>query len=153
MIQSSVIGASFPSLTAASASLDAAASRTIIRRTTALLLLLMGPPCAVLGVGAHPMLAWWLGKEIADSTAALLQILVAGAFISSFAGVAVAVLQASGRPEVVTRLRARLAVPFFLLQCWAVARWGVVGAAWGALARSTIETAAMIAAAHSAGRT
>jgi O-antigen/teichoic acid export membrane protein len=152
VIQSSVIGASFPSLAAASEPLDAAARRTIIRRTTVLLLLLMGPPCAVLVLAAHPMLAWWLGKEMADSTAALLQILAAGAFISSFAGVAVAVLQASGRPEVVTRLRARLAVPFFLLQCWAVARWGVVGAAWGALARSTIETAAMIAAAHSASR-
>jgi O-antigen/teichoic acid export membrane protein len=148
VIPSSVIGASFPSLAAASESHDAAARRTIIRRTIAILLLLMGLPCAVLILAAHPMLAWWLGAEMADATAALLQLLVAGAFVSSFAGVAVAMLQASGKPEIVTRLRVWLAAPFLLVQCWAVARWGVEGAAWGAFARSTIETVATTVAAN-----
>ena len=111
------------------------------------LLLLMGPPCFVLIVGAHLMLAWWLGPEMADAAATALKLLVAGAFVSSFAGIAVAALQASGKPEIVTRLRVWFAAPLFLMQCWAVAGWGLEGAAWGVFARSAIETTTMIAAA------
>ena len=147
-IPSSVIGASFPSLAAATTSRDATAQRSITRRTASLLLLLMGPPCAVLVLAAHPILAWWLGEQMADAAATPLQLLVVGAFVSSFAGIAVATLQASGKPETVTRLRLWFAAPFFLVQCWAIAKWGIDGAAWGVLARSTIETAIMIVAAR-----
>ncbi len=152
VIPSSAIGASFPSLAAATASRDARARRAITRRTALHLLLLMGPPCAVLVLAAHPILAWWLGGQMAAAAATPLQLLVVAAFLSSFAGIAVATLQASGTPETVTRLRLWLAAPFFLLQCWAVWKWGMVGAGWGVLARSTIETAAMIAAARRATR-
>ena len=152
VIPSSVIGASFPSLAAATTSRDAASQRSITRRTTSLLLLLMGPPCAVLVLAAHPILAWWLGEQMADAAATPLQLLVVGAFVSSFAGIAVAELQASGKPEVVTRLRLWPAAPFFLVQCWAVAKWGINGAAWGVLARSTIETVIMIVAARLAAK-
>ncbi len=148
VIPSSVIGASFPSLVAATASRDTAAQRSINRRMTSFLGLLMGPPCALLVLAAHPILGWWLGEQMADAAATPLQLLVTGAFVSSFAGTAIARLQASGRPEIVTRLRAWLAAPFFLVQCWAVARWGLDGAAWGALARATIETATMTVAAR-----
>ncbi len=150
VIPSSVIGASFPSLAAATASRDAAAQHAIIRRTASYLLLLMGPPCAVLALAAHPILAWWLGEQMATAAATALQLLAVAAFVSSFAGIAVATLQASGKPEIVTRLRSWFAAPFFLFQCWAVARWGIDGAAWGVLARSTIETAMMIVAARPA---
>jgi O-antigen/teichoic acid export membrane protein len=152
VIPSSVIGASFPSLSAAAASGDAAATRAIRHRMISFLLLLMGPPCAVLVVAAQPMLGWWLGEPMADAASTPLQLLVAGAFVSSFAGIAVASLQASGKPEIVTRLRVWLAAPFFLVQWWAIARWHIDGAAWGALARSAIETAAMIVAAWMASR-
>ncbi len=152
VIPSSVIGASFPSLAAATASRDAAAQRAIKRRMTSFLVLLMGPPCTVLVLAAHPILAWWLGGQMADAAATPLRFLVAGAFVSSFAGIAVAELQAFGKPEIVTRLRVWLAAPLFLLQCWAVARWGLDGAAWGVFARSTIETATTIAAARLAAK-
>lgn len=151
VIPSSVIGASFPSLAAAMASRDAESGRAINRRMAWLLLLLMGPPCMVLVAAARPMLAWWLGGPMADAAATPLQLLVAGAFVSSFAGIAVAALQASGRPEIVTRLRVWLAAPLFLVQCWAVATWGIDGAAWGVLARSAIETATLTVAAKLVG--
>jgi O-antigen/teichoic acid export membrane protein len=148
VIPSSVIGASFPALAAATTSRDEAAQRSITRRTASFLLLLMGPPCAVLVLAAHPILEWWLGEEMAAAAATPLQLLVVGAFVSSFAGIAVATLQASGKPEVVTRLRLWFAAPFFLVQLWTVATWGIVGAAWGVLVRSTVETAIMIVAAR-----
>jgi O-antigen/teichoic acid export membrane protein len=81
-----------------------------------------------------------------------LRLLVVGAFVSSFAGIAVAALQASGKPETVTRLRLWFAAPFFLVQCWAVAKCGIDGAAWGVLARSTVETAIIIVAARLAAK-
>ena len=148
VIPSSVIGASFPSLTAATASRDAEAGRAITRRMTLFLLLLMGPPCAVLVIAAHPILAWWLGEQMADAAATALQLLVAGAFVSSFAGIAVAALQASGKPETVTRLRMWFAAPFFLMQCWA-SQSGASTAPPGACSLAPmIETATMTAAAR-----
>jgi O-antigen/teichoic acid export membrane protein len=152
VIPGSVIGASFPSLTAAMASRDAEAERAVNRRMAWLLLVLMGPPCAILVVAARPLLAWWLGGEMAEAAATPLQLLAAAAFVSSFAGIAVAALQASGTPEIVTWLRLWCAAPFFLLQWWAIARWGMVGAAWGVLARSTIETALVTVAARLAAQ-
>lgn len=153
VIPSSVIGASFPSLAAAIASRDTIAVRAARRRMTTLLLLLMGPPCAILVVAAHPILAWWLGAAMANAAAAPLRLLAAGAFVASFAGIAIASLQAAGRPEIVTRLRLWLAAPLFLAQWWAVTNWGITGAAWGALARYAIETASMTTAARIVART
>lgn len=148
VIPSSVIGASFPPLAAAMAARDNIAERAAIRRMSTLLLLLMGPPCAILIVAAHPILAWWLGAPMADAAATPLRLLAAGAFVASFAGIAIASLQAAGKPEIVTRLRLWLAAPLFLAQWWAVANWGIAGAAWGALARYAIETTSMTAAAR-----
>ncbi|MFA6956532.1 MAG: oligosaccharide flippase family protein [Thermoanaerobaculia bacterium] len=143
VIQTSIIGASFPSLVAAHAARDAAAARGVVTRMAAFVTLLLGLPCAILVAGAHPILSWWLGGETADAVATPLRLLVTGAFISSFAGIGIASLQASGRPELVTRLRAWLLAPLFLAQWWAVANFGIEGAAWGVLARSAIETAAL----------
>lgn len=148
VIPSSVIGASFPSLAAAMVARDHVAERAAIRRMASLLLLLMGPPCAILIAAAHPILAWWLGAPMADVAATPLRLLAAGAFVASFAGIAIASLQAAGKPEIVTRLRLWLAAPLFLAQWWAVANWGITGAAWGAFARYAIETTSMTAAAR-----
>ena len=89
---------------------------------------------------------------MADAAAAPLRLLAAGAFVATFAGIAIASLQASGRPEIVTRLRLWLAAPLFFAQWWAVANWGIEGAAWGALARYAIETTSMTAAARIVAR-
>jgi O-antigen/teichoic acid export membrane protein len=151
VVQTSIIGASFPSLVAAHAARDAEAARGVVARMAAFVTLLLGPPCAILVAGAHPILSWWLGGETADAVATPLRLLVTGAFISSFAGIGIASLQASGRPGLVTRLRAWLLAPLFLAQWWAIASFGIEGAAWGALARSTIETVALTVVARTSG--
>lgn len=151
VIQTSVIGASFPSLVAARAARDAAAFRAAKARMAGFVAVLLGLPCAILVAGAHPILAWWLGAETADAVATPLRLLVTAAFVSSFAGIAIASLQASDRPALVTRLRAWLLAPLLLAQWWAIASFGIEGAAWGVLARSLVETVALTALARAGG--
>ncbi|MBI2214930.1 MAG: oligosaccharide flippase family protein [Acidobacteria bacterium] len=148
VIQTSIIGASFPSLVAARAARDGRAARAVVGRMATFVATLLGPPCALLVALAHPILGWWLDGETADAVATPLRLLVTGAFISSFAGIAIASLQAYGRPEVVTRLRMWLLAPLLLGQAWAIANFGIEGAAWGALARSAFETTLLTAAAR-----
>lgn len=148
VVPTSVVGAAFPALSAARAAGDAGAARGATRRMTAMVAAIMAIPCAILVAGAHPILAWWLGAETAAAVAAPLQLLVAGAFLYALSSVAIASLQAAGRADLITRLRAWTLAPFFLIQWWAIARWGLDGAAWGALGRAAIETSAIIALAR-----
>jgi len=103
-----------------------------VRRATAQVLVFTDPD-----IYSHP-----------DRIALRLAVIPSSVIVSSFAGIAVVTLQASGKPETVTRLRLWFVPPFFLMQCWAVAKWGIDGAALGVLARLTIETAIMIVAAR-----
>ena len=82
----------------------------------------------IVGFGKYG-LVFWLGKDFADHSALVLQILMMGILVNSLAFIPYASIQADGRPDI-TAILHLIELPIYLVILWfALHAWGIVGAA------------------------
>lgn len=91
---------------------------------------------------AEAGLRLWLGAEFAEASTRVLQLLIVGVYVNSFAYTAVTLLQGVGRPDYSAKLQLA-ELPVFLLVAWqATLAFGIVGAAAVSAARLAADLVA-----------
>lgn len=99
----------------------------------------MTPLILVALLAGKPVFTLWLGRDIAEAAAAPLFILLGGFWAHAFIYVPYAKLQATGRPELVTKTRFAELIPYWALLIAALQLFGVAGAALVWALRAAIE--------------
>lgn len=139
------IGALFPALAEAQARPESLA--TLLRAAIAALVALILPSLLLVLIFAKLLLTLWLGQRFGLSALPVFQVLVVGVFLNSTAHLPYALLQAHGRSDLTAKLHV-LELPLFaVLLVWAVARWGIEGAALAWTLRVALDTGLLYAAA------
>jgi O-antigen/teichoic acid export membrane protein len=108
--------------------------------STLYLLLLFVPVIVVLHAFGRELLGLWMGHSFATEATFVLQVITVGVALDAVARIPLTFLQASGNPGIPARIR-WLLVPLFLgTSAWAIARWGIAGAAVVWTGRVAVET-------------
>lgn len=85
---------------------------------------------SILTIGfSHEILGIWLGRDFAQHSALVLQLLTSGVFIYSLAHVPFALIQGAGRPDLTAKLHFAELPCYLFAAWWLVSRYGVKGAA------------------------
>jgi len=115
----------FPKMAAS----DAEQGRRLAQRGISVLVLVMTPPILLVLFALHPFLTIWVGAEMADKSAPVGWILIAGFWINAFAIIPYARLQAIGRPDLVSKALL-LQLPVYIGTMYlALQQMGLIGAA------------------------
>jgi len=105
------------------------AGRHLTGRATLSLIYVFGAACGPAIVTVSPFLDLWVGREFAQASALVAEILLLGAWMNGVALLPYNQLQAQGRPNVTAHLHIAEVVPF-LLGLWLLIRYlGLPGAA------------------------
>lgn len=108
---------------------DAATGRRLTASATLSLIYVFGAMCGPAIVVAGPFLEIWVGREFAQSSRLVAEILLFGAWMNGVAFMPFNQLQAQGRPHITARVHAVEVVPF-LVGLWFLIRLaGLPGAA------------------------
>lgn len=92
---------------------------------------------------ADPALRLWVGASLGAQAAPVGQILLLGFWVNAFAMVPYTSLQASGRPDLVTKMQIGEIPLYFLALYFGLANFGLVGAAGAFLFRCVIDYLAL----------
>ncbi|WP_188131055.1 flippase [Paraburkholderia panacisoli] len=134
-ISEGILGVLFPLMSKRIAlSVDGMAAAEMMSLGTKLMAACIFPFVLVLVIVAHPLLRLWLGPVFEQKSALVLQVLALGLLVNSLARVPSDLIQANGRSDVTAKLHIiELPVHVLCLQ-WALARYGIEGAAvvWSA---------------------
>jgi O-antigen/teichoic acid export membrane protein len=84
-------------------------------------------------------LSMWLGADFARGSSRVAQILLLAFGINALAQIPFVALQAVGSARVVAILHLTELLPYAFLVVWMVRQWGLEGAAWAWLVRSTLD--------------
>lgn len=120
-----------------------------LSRTGVAVILACISPAVLAGfVLMHPALVLWVGHDIGDRAAPIGRILLVAAWLNTFAQIPYVRLQASGRPDIVSKvLLAEL--PFYLPALfWGLSRFGLLGAAVVYIVRVAIDLTVLTWAAN-----
>jgi O-antigen/teichoic acid export membrane protein len=101
--------------------------------------LVLFPVILLIVTFSYDILNVWLGREFADQSAVVLQILAIGVFINSLARIPYALLQGIGRPDLTFKLYLIELPPYLLAIYWLINAYGIEGAAVAWLIRMIIE--------------
>ena len=135
ILPSALTNALFPKISAATADEQAAYSRNA---TFALASLISLPVLGAIFL-IEPALQLWVGNSIGGQAAPVGRILLVGFWANAFAMIPYTGLQASGRPDLVTKVLLIEIPPYFLLLYLGLTYFGVPGAALALAARSVID--------------
>lgn len=133
MVPASIAIAAFPVFSASSGAEGKGRASAVYVRSLKYLLMALGPVVTVAVVYAPELLRAWLGPEFADRSTPAFRILVAGVLVNGMAGIAYALLQGVGRPDLPVKFYVA-EFPFYLAVAWWLIGWaGITGAAiaWG----------------------
>lgn len=143
ILSAPVVGVLFPALASAWTSEPSRAGRLFVWGLRAVGVLLF-PVCFVLATFAPDLLRWWLGDAFAQHGTAVLRLVAIGTFVNGLAQVALALVQASGRPDLGARLHV-LELPFYALTLVTLLRSrGIEGAAIAWLARVSLDALVLL---------
>lgn len=90
------------------------------------------------------LLQCWMGPAFAEQGGPVAQILFLAFGVNSLAQIPFTALQAAGRARLVALLHVAELLPYVVILVWAVTSFGIVGAAWTWLLRSTIDYAILV---------
>lgn len=141
IIPSSVIATLFP--LASGVDRGSAPARRMLRDSVRVLFVLMVPVTFLFVALARPGLESWLGREIAEQGATVMQILAVGVLFNALAQGPAMLIQAAGEPRWMAKLHI-VELPLFVAMLWLLtSRYGIVGTAVAALLRNSIDAAAV----------
>ena len=140
----------FPRLTALRLQ-DSGAARALYQKSLKWIAALMVPVCLVLGVGAYPGLAWWLGAEFADKSWHVVAILSVGILFNSLAFVPYAAIQAAGAASTIAKIHLVELVGYLPLLWLALMYGGLGGAAVVWSLRTGVDLCALLVMARRLG--
>jgi len=112
----------------------------IYRRSVGFVLLVLSPLTTMVIALSADLLRIWLGGDIATKTAVPLQLFAAGALANSLAYIPLALLQASGRPDLPAKLQIVEIIPTFLVTWFLSGNLGLPGAALAWFLRMATDT-------------
>ena len=134
-ISEGILGVLFPLMSKRIVlSRDGMAAEEMMSLGTKLMAACVFPFVLVLVIVAHPLLRLWLGPVFEQKSALVLQVLALGLLVNSLSRVPSDLIQANGRSDVTAKLH-MIELPVYVLCLqWALARYGIDGAAvvWSA---------------------
>jgi O-antigen/teichoic acid export membrane protein len=146
ILPSSIIASLFP--LASSVDRGSAHARRMLRDSVRLLFMLMVPVIFLFVTLARPGLESWLGHEIAEQGATVMQILAIGVLLNALAQGPAMLIQAAGEPRWMAKLHI-VELPLFIAILWLLtARFGIVGTAIASCLRNSIDAAVVFWLAH-----
>lgn len=123
LLPSAFLNALFPKMSAAEGEQRA----ILARRATQALITLISPMVFVGVMALAPFLQLWVGGDIAVKAAPIGRILLIGFWMNAFALIPFTSLQASGRPDMVTKILL-IEIPFYLAALYfGLTRFGLMG--------------------------
>lgn len=139
IVPASLTNALFPRMAAASPQEQREQGREATLTLTGILTVPVLGAIFLLG----PFLHVWLGEPLAAKSAPLGRALIVGFWINAFALVSFVKLQASGRPDLVTKALAIEIIPYLAALWWAMTAFGVIGCAMALAARFLLDYAVL----------
>lgn len=132
------VNAAFPELAKRTAS--RAASAELVRAAATAMALLWLPLIAIPMLLAEELLGWWLNAAMASECRDLARWLLLGVFLNGFAHIPYAMLQSVGRSDLTAKMHLLELPAYALLLVFAVAEFGILGAALAWCLRITLDT-------------
>ena len=127
---------------------DQARAARLFERAVNYIFLSLFPVVLIIVTLAHEGLSLWLGREFADNSTLVMQLLAVGVFINSCAHVPFGMVQSAGRPDLTAKLHL-IELPFYLLILWwLLGTLGIVGAAIAWVVRVAVDTLFLFAMAQ-----
>lgn len=127
------------SLAAVSEPAAAKRARELVWRASAWSLVVVAGLLIPLILIAPWALAIWLGQGFSDKTTELTRVLLLAFGVNALAQIPFTALQALGRVRAVALLHCAELLPYAAAVFWAIAGFGLVGAAWAWLLRSIVD--------------
>ena len=116
-------------------------ARSMLGNSVRVIFVLMLPVIFLFVVLARPGLELWLGPEIAEQGATVMQILAVGLLFNALAQGPAMLIQAAGEPRWMAQLHI-VELPIFIAILWLLtSRYGIVGTAVAACLRNAIDAA------------
>jgi len=142
ILSQAIVGVLFPAMTGDFVR-DPASVRRLFAWGVRLVATLVFPITFVLVLFAPEGMTAWLGATFAEHGAPVLRWVAAGVFLNCLAQIALAVVQASGRPRWSATLHT-IELPFYLAVLVLLVRWhGIEGAAQAWFLRVVVDTVAL----------
>lgn len=135
ILPSSLTNALFPKMSAG----DAAARALLARRATRTLAGMVSPLVLAGILGLEPFLHVWVGSDMALKAAPVGRVLLIGFWANAFALIPFTRLQASGRPDLVTKMLLLEVPPYLLGLYLGMTYFGLLGCALAFTARCVVD--------------
>ena len=138
LVPSAIAGVLFPAF-ATSFVQDPDRTQRLFARGVKYVFLAMFPMALLLVAFGSEGLDIWLGKDFAQHSTRVLQLLTVGVLVNSLAYLPFSLVQSAGRPDLTAKLHL-VELPFYLLAVWwATRNFGIVGTAVVWSARVTVD--------------
>jgi O-antigen/teichoic acid export membrane protein len=129
ILPAAVSGVMFPAFARSFATAPGAIS-ALFARSLKLVALILCPLCAAVVAFAPQIMSLWMGRQFAPQSAAVLQILAAGAFVTGLSWIPLALLHGAHRPDLPAKVHL-IDFPVYVLVLWiCVRKFGLTGAAF-----------------------
>lgn len=139
MIPAAIMATLFP--LASGLERGSAQAQRMLGSSVRVLFVLMVPVIFLFVVLARPGLELWLGQEIAEQGATVLQILALGVLFNALAQGPAMLIQAAGEPRWMAKLHL-IELPIFIAILWLLtSRFGIIGTALAAFLRNALDAA------------
>ena len=129
IISGALIASLFPAFAAGNNS-DASRTIQLLSKSLAATFIFVFPIVLVIVTFSQEGLMIWLGKDFADNSAPVLQLLAVGVFINCLASVIFALIQGRGRSDITAKIHLLELLFYLPLLWWALKHYGIAGAAF-----------------------
>lgn len=148
IIASSLVMTLFPVFSRASSSQTADALQSVYYRSLRYLFLVVGPVVTLCIVFGWDIMAAWVGRDVAERSTIVFQVLAVGVFANSMAQIPFGLLQGSGHPDWTAKLHSVEALLYGPLVWLLVGRFGLAGGAVAWTIRVTVDSAVLLVLSH-----
>jgi O-antigen/teichoic acid export membrane protein len=144
ILPAAVSGVMFPAFARSFATAPAELT-ALFTRSVKLVTLMLCPLCAAVVAFAPQIMSLWIGRQFAPQSAAILQILTVGAFVTGLAWIPMALLHGAHRPDLPAKIHL-CDFPIYALMLWIfVRKFGLPGVAFTWTGRLLVENLVLFA--------
>jgi len=115
-------------------------------RSVKFVFFLMGFLTAVLVFFSWEVLDVWLGKDFAEHSTIVLQVLATGALMQAIAQIPIVLLQGLSHPQVITKIQLIVLLPYVIGAALLIMQYGIAGAALAWATRALVQMLAYLGA-------